>query len=185
MKISINKHNAALFILLLFSASVAIGATMQEKYETAEINMAYATITFNSNSSTLTDAAKASILDAILQERAKGRIEQVTIAAWSDSDLPKVGQKLPDLEINLAKSRVEAISVFLKREIGIVSVAAYNMAESSHRLARLFKTPDSELKAAFKNKVYRAPVSEPAFQLIRIEGGAQKAVIVIQNNESI
>ena len=161
-------------------ASGAAYAQNKEKYSGSMSSIPHTTISFNENSSYLTDVDKSNLREIIHEAFTKGDIDQVTIAAWSDKELPKVGITLADSDRALAKSRFERISNFMKGEIESVDIATYNMAENTNWLAKAFKTSDSELKSIFSKKGATSPVTNAEYQLIKNEGGPSEAVVTIQ-----
>ena len=140
----------------------------------------HAQINFSENQAQLSDADKADLRSMIHDAKAKGDISKVVVAVWSDKALPRQGEKLKDSDRELAASRAEAISSFLEDELK-VDVEAYNMAETSHWLARNFHTSEAQLKNVFGRKgAEEAPVTNDEFRLIRDAGGPGKAVIVAE-----
>ncbi len=139
-----------------------------------------AQINFSENQAQLSDADKTELRNMIHDAKAKGDISKVVVAVWSDRSLPRQGEKVKDSDRELAASRAEAISSFLEDELKL-DVEAYNMAETSHWLARNFHTSEAQLKSVFGRKgAEEAPVTDAEFRVIRDSGGPGKAIIVAE-----
>jgi hypothetical protein len=144
----------------------------------------HASITFDAGSSFLTDADKTTLRRLVEEERAKGNVYDVTVAAWSDKKLPAMGKKLPDFDRELAANRADAIRDYLKTVMSVPVVETYNMAESANWLARTFNTKDSELKSMFGRTGAMAPLNKEEFRCIKAEGGPSTAVAVIEQSRA-
>lgn len=177
---SLTKQVPFTFALVALTISGVVYANNKTKYDGSMKNIPHAVITFSSDSANFTDSDRANLQEVIRRTLAKTDIEQVTVAAWSDKNMPKQGEFLTDSDRSLAKSRIDAISDFIKSDMNTVDLETYNMAENSNWLARTFKTSDSELKSIFSKKGAAAPVTNSEFQLIKNEGGPYQAVVVIQ-----
>ena len=182
MKTSITRQ-LVYFMGLMSIAGSAYANKDKVDYEGAMKSIPHISITFNSHSAMLSDSDRTRLRDLIHDALAKGAINKVTVAAWSDKALPLKGQKLLNTDRDLAKGRTEAISDFLKREMEIKAVKTFNMAETSNWLARTFKTEDAELKSVFSKKGAAAPVSKAECYIIKNEGGPYEAVVVVEKHE--
>ncbi len=149
-------------------------------YEGSMKAIPHQTITFDSGSSTLTDADRESLRKLIREAKLKGTIEQVTVAAWSDKALPKRGQKLSDFDRTLAERRANAIENFLETDLLVDDVDTYNMAETANWVARTFDTREAELKSMFGRRGADLPVTNAEFQVIKNEGGPAEAVVLVE-----
>lgn len=137
-------------------------------------------ISFSPGSATLTDQDKAMIRDLIkTTQEEQGKISRAKIAVWSDNEHPEKGN-LARQDRDLAKRRITSIEEFLKKEQGVSQVKSFNMAENSSWVGRMFHREQAELDAAFARRG-EAPVSNHEFRTIKDEGGASKAVIILEH----
>lgn len=167
--------------VLLMAVTALFGTNaFAEGMNSAMKAIPHTTVTFDAGSAMLSEADKNDLKKLVEAARAKGTINQVTVAAWSDRMLPARGQKLSDRERNLADKRGDAITEYLKTTLAVGDVDNYNMAENSNWLARTFNTKDAELKSVFAKKAYDLPVTNAEFELIKHEGGPSEAVVVTE-----
>lgn len=151
------------------------------RYEDSMREIPHATLGFDEGSSALTSGHKEELRKVVREARKIGGIRKIMVAAWSDKALPQENQRLNDTDRELAAKRAEAISDFVSLELGVAKVDAYNMAESSNRLASLFHAKDAELKSIFTRKGAEAPpVTNAELQMIKSEGGPSSAVVVLE-----
>ena len=164
------------FIFSFSCSLVAIGAataadTVPEAHPSVVIE-------FGAGSSKLADSDKAALRAAVRDVLQKHPVRHVTVAAWSDKQLPAQGQKLGDTDRGLARERAAVINEFLKSEMEISDVDTFNMAENANWLARTFNTKDAELKSVF-TRAEGSPVKKAEFRTIRAKGGPSHAVVVV------
>ncbi len=178
-KPSMTLSSAMLFALLLGSSS-SLANRDKSHYHGTMRSIPRETITFDQNSSFLTETDKATLRNLIQDARAAGPIHTVTVAAWSDKPLPRKGEKHSDVDRDLADARMKAIATYVRINTDIPDVDTYNMAEASNWLARMFGTTDAELKSVFSKKGGEAPVTNAEFQIIKNEGGPGLAVVVVE-----
>ena len=133
------------------------------------------TIAFERGSASLSDEAKLNLKQMVDDIRARGDVDKIKIAAWSDR--PFMGESdLAKADRNLAKERLDAINNYLKDELDVSNTDYFNMAERSNWLARLFRTEDAELKSVFARA--DTPISDDEFQMIKKHGSPGHAVVV-------
>jgi len=162
------------------SASKQTSMQKERKLTESMLGM-HATIDFAPGSSVLSEAHRAALRSLIRENQSKGEIADVTIASWSDKALPPKGQKLLEMDSDLAENRADAIATFLKTELEVEEIDTYNMAESSNWLARTFGTKEAELKSLFAKKGEDTPpVTNEEFNIIKRTGGASMAVVVVE-----
>lgn len=142
----------------------------------------YATIKFQPGSAMLSDADKATLTNLVTDARATAKIDEITVAAWSDRAFPRGGTKLSDADRDLAEKRADAIEEHLDKQLQVTDVDTYNMAEDSNWLAKTLNTDDAELKSIFTKRGSRTPVTNAEFHLIRNEGGPSEAVVVVERD---
>lgn len=179
---NVNKMFLYTYCFALMASCTAFAHDNNENYSGSMKSIPYATITFDSNSSALSESDKNALRSVVEKARSKGSISEITIAAWSDKSLPRQSQRLTDSDRDLAISRSSMVSDFLKNSLQVkADMNTYNMAEGSNWMARMFHTSDSELKSLFSKKGAQAPVTNAEFEVIKNEGAPSEAVIVIQN----
>jgi hypothetical protein len=140
----------------------------------------HAVISFDEGSALLTERDKSVLRSLVRDAVAKGTIDQITVAAWSDKTLPAQGRKLLDVDRDLAAERADAIKAFLKTDMEVADVDTYNMAENANWLARTFNTRDAELKSVFGRAGADVPVTKDEFYLIKKDGGPSMAVAIVE-----
>lgn len=106
------------------------------------------TIKFDRGQIQLSDAAKAELQKAVAEARARGDIDGVTVAVWSDVEYPKAQRKLSRGQVKLAEKRGEKIEDYLAEDMDVSSyrVSIHNMGQKPAFLSDYFETADAELK---------------------------------------
>jgi len=140
------------------------------------------TLNFKKGSSVLSSDDESKLRELVNQAQTGAKIDQMTVASWSDKALPKEGQKLSDADQRLAKGRSDAVYMFLKDQLNVPYVATYNMAEDANWLAKTFRTSDAELKSLFSKKGTQTPVTNNEMKIIKDEGGPSKVVVLVERN---
>ncbi len=103
-------------------------------------------IEFAQGSSDLTKNAKSSVSAVLEQARQSGKIDEVIVMSWSDSEYPsKDIKKLPKAQKDLAERRNKAVESFIKLGQSL-DVDKYNMAAQPNAISKWFNTRDSRLK---------------------------------------
>ncbi len=168
-------------LISTFAIALSLTATQAVFANAPVVDVASVTISFSEDSTLLSQADKDSLQSLFNTAEQRGyTTDKITIAAWSDQDLPPRGASLTDADENLASARADAIAAYAKANLSITTVQEYNMAESSNWLARTFNTKDAKLKSVFSKRMASTPVTNSAFRMIRHDGGASKAVVVIE-----
>ena len=136
------------------------------------------TVAFELKKAALSDSSKEQIKDLLNQARGQGEIKEVQIAVWSDNPVPPEGKELSKNDRDLAKEREEALKIYLKKNLNVRKVEAFNMASHPNWLSRTFETSDAKLKSEIvKGENYR--MSEESFKVFRDSGDSSKAVILV------
>jgi hypothetical protein len=142
-------------------------------------------ITFDKGSAKLSENDVSSIRALIRSARNSGKIDRVFVAAWSDKPYPVDNKaKLKDADERLATKRTDAIASVL-RNMDVGNIDEYNMAKGPNWVQNLFNTDAAELNAAMKNKSVDDQKVAKLGQYLKREGGASKAVVVVQRDGSI
>lgn len=140
----------------------------------------YHVINFSGKATNLTDAQKREIRTLIDTAKQKGEIDQVHVAVWSDKAFPQEGQNLTDAERNLAEQRISGIESYMNEQLQVSNVETYSMAEKTNWFARAFNTNEAELQSLFSQQGAPQNVDPQEFRIVKKEGGANKAVILIE-----
>jgi len=117
-------------------------------------------------------------LGELISKIGMSNIDKVEVAAWSDKNFPKKGKDLSQADVKLANERISAIQDYLKTKLTSSKIQTFNMAESSHWLARALRTDQAELKSIFAKEA-SAPMAREDFNIIENHGAASKAVVVV------
>src|SRR5690348_3231572 len=64
-----------------------------------------ATLTFEAKRETLTQESKDRLCSLVKEARAKGKVAEIQVAAWSDKPSPKAGDELSKIDRELAQRR--------------------------------------------------------------------------------
>ncbi len=166
--------------LVLFTTAPACATSESKEYKGVMKSVPHATIKFRENSATMSDADKATLRNLVRDARDRAPVAAVTVAAWSDKELPRNGEKLLGYDRELADKRADAVETYIKDSLDIGNVDTFNMAEDSNWLAKTFGTSDSELKSRFSRRGAAAPVTNAEFEVIKNEGGPSEAVVVVE-----
>lgn len=155
--------------------SMKTGATRAMKFESVSLS-------FSPGSADLTEQDKTKLRDQLRTMSAQGKVSRAKIAVWSDQEHPQSGS-LPKADQDLAQQRIKSVENYLKQQEGLSRVEAFNMAENRNWIGRMFHREQAELDAAFA-KAGQAPVSNQEFNAIKSEGGASKAVVILEHKSS-
>lgn len=136
-----------------------------------------ATITFNERDWTLTSDSREALAALVKQGRAKGQIDEIQVAVWSDNPAPRDTENLSQPDRELASRRLNVVEEYLSQNQKI-SVKGYNMAERASWLARFFETSDAELKAEI-GRGGDGVLSKNAYQVFKANGRPLRAVALV------
>ncbi len=165
-------------LLMFIIANTVAG---QGAYATDKDVVQTTAISFTAGSAKLDDNDKESLRELVRKGLQGGRIDHITVAAWSDKALPGEKRSHTDTDRGLAKERSDLISDFLKLEMEVANVNTYNMAESANWIARTFNTKEAELKSVF-GRTDGASDKRAEFREIRRQGGPSLAVVVVNRD---
>jgi outer membrane protein OmpA-like peptidoglycan-associated protein len=122
------------------SAEVSAAAAIETKSQN------FAEIKFSPGTAALTDSAKSILDQAINMSLRQGKINEVIVMSWADSELPsKNRNKLSKAQMALADQRNKTVSKYLKQGRS-VDVDTYNMASQPNVFSKWFNTTDAQLK---------------------------------------
>ncbi|MGZ3690042.1 MAG: hypothetical protein ACXVAX_00975 [Pseudobdellovibrio sp.] len=103
-------------------------------------------IEFLPGSSQLTQSAKTSLDDVLIQAQRKGKLDEAIVLSWADDEYPsKELKKLSKSQRDLADNRNKAVKDYVK-SVRSIGVDTYNMASQPNTLSRWFNTSDNKLK---------------------------------------
>jgi hypothetical protein len=135
---------------------------------------------FKNGQQQLSAAHRNKLRTFINAAKARGEIDEVKIAVWSDKEFPATGE-LSDKDRTLASKRAEHLENFLTDQLDVSEVETFNMAEKSNWLARTFNTDDAEIKSLFGTEG-GAPIDHDEFQVFKSKGDASKAIVLVRRD---
>jgi hypothetical protein len=168
--------NKAVLTLLISSITIGLSTPLVAQ-DTSPARMGPSTtLTFADKTSQLSTASKLALDLLIKDARSKGKVNEYQVAVWSDNPAPRESEQLSKADRVLAQKRAKSVNAYLKGHSS-AGRTTYNMAERANWLARLFDTPDAELKAEMGIGGDRV-MSRDEFQIFKTNGAASKAVIL-------
>jgi hypothetical protein len=164
---------------LMFSIAVLAQASLAYGEAVKAIS-----VSFPEGSAKLQEEDKGQIRDLVQDGLKRGKIDHVTVAAWSDRGFPDEKKTLSELDKSLAEERAAVIADYLKQGLEVTEVVTFNMAERPHWLSLALQTRDAELKSTFARNEAEIKFRRPEFREIRRQGGPSLAVVVLSQEES-
>jgi hypothetical protein len=147
-------------------ASQALGAKMSSE------------VKFDEGKATLTQDSKDKIRDFVRDARAKGKIDEIKVAAWADREYPTKDTKASSADVKLADERLKELKKYLKDDLKVSSVDSYNMTERPNALQKFLKTPTANVKNTMEASG-AAPKTESETGLFGQRAQSSKAVLMI------
>ena len=140
-------------------------------------------LSFASGVTQLTEDEKAKLKAFVENAMTSGTIKDIKVAAWSDNEVPTDPLKsLSKEDQKLAEDRAEHVKKYMRDQLKMKKVEIYNMAHGTSRLAKAFRTEESELRTAFSDKAATTKL-RPEVIAIRDYGKASSVVIVVELKE--
>jgi hypothetical protein len=128
-------------------------------------------VKFEKGSRTLPALYLKKIDSAVEVAEKKAPLDRVSLAVWSDTEMPKHHQPaLPDSDVRLANDRGETLKAYLQQKHAKLSVDIVNMAEKPGKLKRFLKTEDVRIQ----QQIEIAGQGDPK---------ASRAVIIIETKQ--
>lgn len=134
-------------------------------------------LSFQKNSSNLTEAQKTELRKVINEAAQKGQIDEVKILVWSDKEYPNKNMKQSKSDIKLAKNRLNDLKSFLKKDLNVSTVDSYNMTERPNALQKFFNTSDAKVKNT--TELVGAAPTDMNTGLFDMNAQASKGVVMI------
>ena len=130
----------------------AAGVSMEAKQLAAEEKAPYVTeFGFAKGSTKLPDAAKTKLNNLITKASAAGKIGEIKVVTWGDSEYPSVHtKKLSKTEVDLVQKRNNSIEAFIAGVSDNASVKKISMAERPGALSELVGTSDAQVKKSLE-----------------------------------
>jgi hypothetical protein len=159
------------------------GAMKDTKLGSDKVSLAqdHVVINFKNGQRTLSAADRNKLRTFINAAKARGDIDEIKIAVWSDKEFPATGNELPESDRTLASKRAENLENFLTGQLDVSDVETFNMAEKSNWLARTFNTDEAEIKSLFGAEG-GAPIDHDEFQVFKSKGSASKAIVLVRRD---
>lgn len=139
-------------------------------------------ITFKAGDSQLTEDAKVTINGLVDRLKVQGSLGTAKLVVWSDAEMPMQGQ-LAKKDKDLAQARARTLEKYLKEQTSISQVRVFDMTHRKHWVGRMYRRAQKDIDATFSRKGKR-PLSQAEFKVIQDQGGASKAVLIIENATS-
>lgn len=157
------------------AAKSARGAMMKP-----QMGQNYQVIEFKRGTATLTDNAKKNLRSLVDNAKAKGTIDKLHVAVWSDKAVPAANRPdLSDADRKLADDRISAIESYVSETLQVSNIDTHNMAEKTDWFARGFNTQEAELSSLFAQEGAPSDVTPEQFKVVKQKGGPMKAVILL------
>ncbi len=109
-------------------------------------------VQFEKGSAALTPEARQELNTAIEQARTMGKVKDVTVAVWSDSEMPARGEKVSKQQVELASDRADEIENYIDDRFDIDNVKVHNMSREPNALAKVFSTADARFKEQLRRE---------------------------------
>lgn len=148
------------FLIILGCASepktpeqkAAAGISMEAKQLAAEEKAPYVTeFGFSKGSTKIPDAAKTQLNNLITKANAAGKISEIKVVTWGDSEYPSVHtKKLSKSEVDLVQKRNNSIESFIATVANGASVKKISMAERPGAISELVGTNDAQVKKSLE-----------------------------------
>lgn len=169
-----------LAVILAMMSSSAFAMISQETKEVAAKAGAIDVIevTFDSGSSTLTDAQKNEIAKTVSQTKRKGALDRIEVLAWSDKEYPSPNQKHGQGDLDLATRRANEVKKYLNDSKTAPSVDTFNMAERPNKFEETLKLADAKVKDSMEAGG-AAPTTPSQTGLFGQKGQASKALLMV------
>jgi hypothetical protein len=126
-------------------------------------------ITFDKTSSALTSTGAERVNTALATAQKKAKIKHVLLVVWSDAEMPKGAESLPEDEVKLAEARAKTLRDYIKQQHQDLKVKTVNMAKKSNRLDHFLKTKDARIQDALSSSGTGSPKASHAVVIIQTE----------------
>jgi hypothetical protein len=133
-------------------AEHAANVSMEAKQLAAEEKAPYvAELSFDKGSANLTKDAKSNLKSLIAKAKAAGKIDEVKVVTWGDSEYPSVHtKKLSKAEVDLVKKRNENIEKYIEDVSRGSSVKTMSMAERPDKVSQFVGTDEAKTKKSLE-----------------------------------
>jgi hypothetical protein len=121
-------------------------------------------IAFTPGQTELSGEARAELDRALAEAQRVGKIDDVTVAVWADSEYPAGRErKLPSRQVNLASERGENIEEYIASHEDVTGwdVAVHNMGKKPNYLSEWLRTADAKLKHQLVERGVAKSADEP------------------------
>ncbi|MBC7660074.1 MAG: hypothetical protein H7249_10225 [Chitinophagaceae bacterium] len=157
----------------------AIQSAETDLYNILEKDMTI--VNFAKGGSVLSEAEARNIRAVYRSVVADGDIEKIIVAAWSDKEAIKSGEKLPEAQVVLAQKRAEAVKRSLS-EMTNKPIESYNMGQDAGWIAKTFRTKDARLKDALKSAAAPDRNTQELASLLELKGGPGTALVIVKRD---
>lgn len=169
----------SLILGLGFNAHVAFAASSEAEAAARGLGAAKVTeVTFDQGVTNVTDSMKEEVKKAIQEARGSGKVKEVRLVVWADREYPPEGVAASPQDVSLAESRADQLSNYLKNDLKVSKVNAYNMAKRPNTFQKWFSTKSAQTKGNLE-ATGAAPKTKSETGLLNQKAQASKAVLMI------
>lgn len=167
------------FVMMGFGASALAGVSSQVEAAAKGMGAAKVTeVTFDTGATQVTDGMKEEVKKAIEEARGAGKVKEVRLVVWADREYPADGTKASPQDVTLADSRGEQLQAYLKNDLKVGKVTAFNMAKRPNTIQKWFGTKTAETKGGIE-ATGGAPKTDAETGILNQNAQASKAVLMI------
>lgn len=150
--------------------------SMEAKQIAAEQDTSYVTeFGFAKGSSNLSSTAQKDIQHVVSEAQRNGKIQEVKVITWGDSEYPSVHtKKLSKEEVNLVKERNKKVEDYIKKNYDASKVKTYSMAERPNSIQEIFGTSDAKVKKSLETA--GIPTTDTS---VKIPSKASKSIVIV------
>lgn len=150
--------------------------SMESKQLANEAETSFVTeLEFQKNKTGLTKTARNDLKALVNKARAKGKIDEVKVITWADSEYPSVyDKKLSYKQQDLVKKRNRNIENYLEKVSKGTDVESISMAERPNALAKLFATDEAKIKRSLETA--GIPNTDTS---VKVPGKASKSIVIL------
>ncbi|MNK95039.1 hypothetical protein D3C87_1152630 [compost metagenome] len=150
--------------------------SMEAKQLAAEEKAPYvAEFAFKKGSPNLSSDAKATLISLIAKARAAGKIDEIKVVTWGDSEYPSVHtKKLSKTEVDLVQKRNSNIENYIEDVTSGSSVKTISMAERPSAISEFIGSDSAEVKKSLEQA--GIPTTDTS---VKSPSKASKSIVII------
>lgn len=161
------------------SVSALAGVSTQVEAAAKGMGAAKVTeVTFDAGATQVSDGMKADVKKAIEEARGSGQVKEVRLVVWADREYPADGTKASPQDVKLADARGDQLQTYLKNDLKVDKVTAFNMAKRPNTIQKWFNTKTAATKGGLE-ATGGAPKTSAETGMLNQNAQASKAVLMI------